>query len=416
MTVFTAEHRSRLEAARERKRVARQKMAAAREAVRIAADHNDPGAGAHAEIALETARGEESLAIELESALLHQIAGVEVFSGESCLDDPEVMRTLHHMAHTSMPIGSVNLGAYMDAEQFAASLGRSGMMAAGGSPSGPGPATVPPDVRMQRPYGVVRQLYRPVKLLDVIPSSVMEGLSFTYVRESGSLDSGAAETAEGSLKPEETGLDLTNEGTVVAVTVAAWKKVQRQSLDDLAGLAAMLQTRLTYLVQRRIEAQIVAGNGVGGNILGVLATTGIGSIAYDATKTASDLILEGLTAVRLANAEPDAILLNPTTYAGMLAQKASGSGERLDSSGAFDSPADSVWGVPVIQSAVIGTNQAICADWGRATTVYVREGLNLRTSDADQDDFVRNQVTLLAESRIGLATWQPSAVCEVALS
>ena len=148
----------------------------------------------------------------------------------------------------------------------------------------------------------------------------------------------------------------------------------------------------------------------------MLATTGIGSIAYDATKTASDLILEGLTAVRLANAEPDAILLNPTTYAGMLAQKASGSGERLDSSGAFDSPADSVWGVPVIQSAVIGTNQAICADWGRATTVYVREGLNLRTSDADQDDFVRNQVTLLAESRIGLATWQPSAVCEVALS
>jgi HK97 family phage major capsid protein len=72
--------------------------------------------------------------------------------------------------------------------------------------------------------------------------------------------------------------------------------------------------------------------------------------------------------------------------------------------------------VPVIQSSIVDQTKAIVADWGRATTVYVREGLNLRTSDSDQDDFINNRVTLLAETRMGLAVWQPAAICEVNLA
>lgn len=412
MTVFTPAHRDRLAQARDRKRDARQKMNSAKTAIQIATEHGDPSAAGHAEIALEFARGEEQMAVELESALLHQIAGVENVTGESCLDNPDTARMLQTMAHTSQPTGIVNLGQYMSAEQLAGTFGRMSTFAAGG----PGPVQVPAEVRYEKPYGVLRQMYRPTKLLDLIPSAVMDGLSFVYVRESGSLDSGAAETVELSIKPEETGLDLSQQGTVTAVTVAVWKKVARQSLDDLAGLALMLQQRLMYLVNRRVESQIVNGNGTGANLLGVLSTTGIGSIPFVAATPFSDLVLEGLTAVRLANAEPDAILLNPVTYQAMLAQKATGSGERLDSGGAFDSPADSIWGVPVIQSAVVDQTKAIVADWGRSCTVYVREGLNLRTSDSDQDDFVNNRVTLLAETRIGLAVWQPTAICEVALA
>ena len=110
------------------------------------------------------------------------------------------------------------------------------------------------------------------------------------------------------------------------------------------------------------------------------------------------------------------MLLNPNTYAGMLEAKAEGSGERLDSSGLFDSPADSAWGVPIIQSSIIDETKAVVADWTLATTLFVREGLTVRGSDADQDDFVRNRVTLLVESRVGIAVWQPSLVVEVNLA
>ena len=314
------------------------------------------------------------------------------------------------MANSALPIGSVALGQFMDAEQFADSIGPGKTMAL------TGPVTVPDAVRMQAPYGVVPQLYRPTFLLDYIPTGVMEGLSFAYVRESGSLDDGAAETLDGAIKPEDTGLDMSQMGTVEAVTVAAWKKLQRPSLEDLAGLGTMINSRLLYLVQRRIESQIVNGDGSGGTILGIMNTTGVGSIPFAAGTPLSDLVLAGLTTVRLSNAQPTAILLNPVTYEAMLAQKASGSGERLDSGGAFDSPADSIWGVPVIQSAVVDQSKAIVADWGRATMLYIRTGPNIRVSDSDQDDFIRNVVTVLAESRVGLATFQPSAACIVDLA
>ena len=68
MTTFTPARRDRLHAARDRKRDARDKMDACREAIRIANEHDDPGAATHAQIALEIARGEEGLAIELEYA------------------------------------------------------------------------------------------------------------------------------------------------------------------------------------------------------------------------------------------------------------------------------------------------------------------------------------------------------------
>src|SRR5207244_3122475 len=117
-----------------------------------------------AEAKLDQAHEDWNMAGEMENALLRHVSPAEIPTGESCLDNPETIRALHTMAHTSQPIGTVNLGAYMDAEQLAGSLGRSGMMAAAG------PITVPADQRAQAPYGIVRQLYRPTHLLDFIPT------------------------------------------------------------------------------------------------------------------------------------------------------------------------------------------------------------------------------------------------------
>jgi HK97 family phage major capsid protein len=78
-------------------------------------------------------------------------------------------------------------------------------------------------------------------------------------------------------------------------------------------------------------------------------------------------------------------------------------------------PVDSVWGVPVIQTPAIGQDQAVVADWARAATLYVREGLVTRVSDSDQDDLLRNRLTILVETRVGLMVAQPSLVCVVNL-
>ena len=133
----------------------------------------------------------------------------------------------------------------------------------------------------------------------------MEGASFHYAVDSGSLDT-AAETAELALKPQ--GDEVLEDAQVVARTIAHWSKIPRQQLSDVPSLATVVQGRLTYGVLRRVENAILAGDGVGREPTryGILNTTGIADVVFDGTKPLADLSLTGIVDVLLAEAEPNA--------------------------------------------------------------------------------------------------------------
>jgi hypothetical protein len=100
----------------------------------------------------------------------------------------------------------------------------------------------------------------------------------------------------------------------------------------------------------------------------------------------------------------------------MLGATTSGSGQRRDSADAFQVPGGQLWGLPLIVSTVISAGTALVSDFGVGVSLHVRECVNGRASDADQDDFVRNRVTLLAEGRFAVALWQPAAFALVHFS
>jgi len=412
MSVVTARSRDRLTQARERTRAARDQIRKAREGRDAAAKLDDRQAITACEVRLAAAEDELEMASELERALLAQVAGVSGVGvgGDSFLDDPNIVRSLEQLANSSMPIGQLALGPAMGRDELVAMIQsgswRSGTFAASGDVSIPDTARVGPY------YGAVPQLRRPLRLLDLIPTQPMEGKSFDYTQESGSFDT-AAETSEATIKP--TGDVILTDAQVVAKTIAHYVKTPRQQLADVPALGVLIQSRLTYGVLRRLENQIVGGDGTGENLLGILNTSGIGSIAFTAGEPLTDLTLDAITAVILSDAEPDAVVVNPTDLSTMLKAKASGSGERLDSEGAFSTTANTLWGLPAISSKVMPAGQALVGSFGTGTTVFVREGVNVRISDADQDDFVRNRVTALAEGRFGLMVAQATAFCVVAL-
>ena len=353
----TTQDRQRLQTIRERTRTARAARQRARETLDAARAVHDEDAVAIATNALDSAAIEVETSERLENMLLGQMAGANGhgLGGDTFLDDPGTVAMLEQIAHSSAPIGSVMLGRFQSAQSFSDQLGRFARQAQGLGTD----VSVPIEAREQPHYGVARQLYRPTFLLDVIPTAPMSGESFSYSIEQGDLDAGVGEVGEGQLKPES---DVTfGQDEVRAATVATWKKMRRQELADVSWLASMITQRLSYQVQRRIEQQVLNGDGAGENLLGVLRRTGIGQVPFDALVSASDLILRGLTAVRVNLGVPSAVLLNPNTYAGMLEAKTEGSGERLDSSGCFDSPADTVWGVPIIQSGIIDETKAVVA-------------------------------------------------------
>jgi len=216
----SAAARQRLESIRERTRSARGARRRSEQVLEAARQDGDQDAIGIAELALQEARHEVEVADRLESMLLAQLSGLNGHGLDGgFLDDPEALRSLELLAHTSTPIGNVVLGRYATAEQFAASLGR-GVRAESGGARGGSDVVVPASARQEAPYGIVRQLYQPLDLLDLLPTATMTGAAFSYVIEGGPLDEGAAETVEGEVKPE--GQVEFDEDEVRAVTVASW--------------------------------------------------------------------------------------------------------------------------------------------------------------------------------------------------
>jgi HK97 family phage major capsid protein len=90
---------------------------------------------------------------------------------------------------------------------------------------------------------------------------------------------------------------------------------------------------------------------------------------------------------------------------------------RDDSGGAglgpylFGGPASmaaaTLWGMTITPTTVMAQGAPLVGDTS-GVTLLIREGINVKTSDSDQDDFIRNRVTVLAECRVGLVVWRPS--------
>jgi HK97 family phage major capsid protein len=351
-----------------------------------------------------------SLTEQEENYVLSQIAGVDgALQRESFLSEPTVLEDLRQRAESSQPIGDLNLGAAISRDELLADWQQRRQMAAAGD------VTLPSDQSRTAFYGVVPQLRRRLSLLDLIPVQPMDVGQFDYLIEGGTF-TGAAETADLAVKPSAN-VALT-EATAKAQTIPAWLRLSRPQLADVPGLGVLVNSRLRYICERRLESQILAGDGTGNNLLGILSTSGIGapaSVTGDTVNT--DLVANGLSTVLTSEAEPNAVVLNPVDYVRALKVKSAGSGERLDSDGAFSSDIGlTMWGLPCIHSTALAQGTALIGDFSMGATVFLREAFNIRISDSDQDDFVRNAVKVLGELRAGLAVWRPAAFAKVTLS
>jgi HK97 family phage major capsid protein len=74
--------------------------------------------------------------------------------------------------------------------------------------------------------------------------------------------------------------------------------------------------------------------------------------------------------------------------------------------------AESIWGVPVLQSTGFTAGEAVLLDTTLVGRIAVRESLTLRIGYSG-DDFTRNIVRTVAEERLNFAIERPAAVCHL---
>lgn len=314
---------------------------------------------------------------------------IDGWSAKAIWDNHEGIREiLTKAASSSGRFGAIDLGQVADREALKAEIsGTAGS-------------------RRSEFAGVVAQPRRSLSVLDLIPTGTTDGNSVPYVQEGGTY--GAAETAEGLAKPED-GLTLTDANAQVE-TIAAWLKIRKQALADTPMLQSIIDTRLRYSVRRRLEAQVINGNGTSPNLRGIMQTTGTQSVAYAAGPLA-DLILTGITKVMLAEGEADGVALNPTDWQTVLSGK--GSDGHYLAGGPFSPIPPSIWGVNLLGTAAVTAGEGLVGDFGMGAMLFIREGVNVLLSDSDQDDFIKNRVTMLGEMRAALAVWVPGMFAEL---
>lgn len=260
-------------------------------------------------------------------------------------------------------------------------------------------------VQATRLPGVVEVPQRRMTIRDLVSPGRMDGNTLEYVIETGDPSAGAGNVAEGDVKPEtDTGLDLR---TLSAKVIAANMKASRQALDDVSFLRSMIDQRLLYKLAYREELQMLAGDGTGQNLHGIIPqATGFTAAFAPTAATAIDRLRLSILQVALAEYPASGIVLHPTDWAKIELTK---DGEnRYIIGNPSGTVAPSIWGLPVVATQAITANTFLTGAFRLGAQVFDRWDARVETGYVN-DDFTRNLVTILAEQRLALAVYRPAA-------
>lgn len=249
----------------------------------------------------------------------------------------------------------------------------------------------------------------PLKGLDflsVIATSNTDSDVVEYLEETTYTNS-AAEVAEGTAAAESA-LAFTKR-TANVKEIAHFIPVTRRALNDQAFIEGWINNRLIDGVRRRLQDQVLNGNGTGENLAGIYGNAGIGTVdRSDTLTTLLDSLHKCVTTVRVNSfVEPDFIGINPADWETIRTSKASSAGTYLFGDPAGNGPA-TIWGIPVIVHAAF-TAGAPLVGRGSEASLWIKEGVSVAASDSHSDYFTKRQVALLASARVAFAVVQPKA-------
>jgi HK97 family phage major capsid protein len=275
----------------------------------------------------------------------------------------------------------------------------------GGSPQDPVDTIVRPD----RLAGIIPGAFRSLNILDVIPMGSTSSNQVEYTQEDTFVNN-AAERAESTGKPET---DVTFKLVQEPVrTVAHFIKLSKQVLDDAPALRSYVDSRMVHGVRRRLQFQILRGNGTSPNMAGLSASGRHTAFTPVTGDTELDSINRAKYAVIGADFEANAVLVNPSDWGKIERSKVTGGGYVLGDGAAMNYIAGgmvpTVWGLPVIPSNDVEAGKFYVLDLN-AIQLFMREGVSVEMGFVN-DDFTNNLFTLRAELRGALAVFQPTAV------
>lgn len=217
----------------------------------------------------------------------------------------------------------------------------------------------------------------------------------------------AAPVADGTAKPQSE-LQF-EEATATVRTIAHWMRVNVQTLADAPALRSIIDQRLRYGLMLAEEAQLLNGSGTGQNLLGLVTAATAYSAAFTPPNTQMiDTIRLGMLQTNLAEYPANGIVLNPTDWAYMEMLKDQNHMYLIGNPQGTLAP--TLWGLPVVTTQAMTVDKFLVGAFDMAAQIFDRQDATVEVSTEDQDNFIKNKVTIRAEERLALAVYRPQAI------
>ncbi|MFC0245816.1 phage major capsid protein [Falsochrobactrum ovis] len=254
--------------------------------------------------------------------------------------------------------------------------------------------------------GIIAPPQRQLTVRDLIAGGQTSSNSVEYVKETG-FTNNAAPVAETTLKPKS---DITFDLTSTPVrTIAHIFKASRQIMDDAPALASYINARGTYGLKFVEERQLLNGDGTGQNLNGILpqATAFAPAITDIDNETAIDRLRLAILQVILAEYPASGFVLHPTDWARIELTKDLGGNYIVGNAQSPIGP--TLWGLPVVQTQAIDAGEFLTGAFNLGAQIFDRMGVEVLLSTENEDDFVKNMMTIRIEERLALAVYRPEA-------
>lgn len=249
---------------------------------------------------------------------------------------------------------------------------------------------------------------------DLFSEEAISGNSYTYFRM-GATDLPASfdgTTAQGAEKPQI-------HPTYTPVTAALVKKAAHlketdELLNDAPYLESVVRGRGVYELQKAIEAYLVST---------LLGTSGI-DVTVNTGISFDNLLKAKMVVENNTGYDADAIIINPADLQTLLLTKdgANNTGQYLMGGPAYAPYGNGaygaylpIWGMKVVSTSAIVSGTAIVGAFKACASIIKKagEGFRVEVANQNEDDFVKNMVTVRIEERLLEAVRLPGGFAKV---
>jgi len=184
-------------------------------------------------------------------------------------------------------------------------------------------------------------------------------------------------------------------------------------MQDSASFAAYINSRMLFLLKQAEEDELLNGSGSGNHLSGLITRADIFDTGYSNVDTMIDVLRKAIGQVyRVSKLPATGIVLNPDDWQTIQLTKESGRGI---SSGQynFSDPQSAgvprLWGLPVVECDSMAASQFLVGAFNAGAAIWDRADATIEVSREHDDFFIRNTVAILAEERLALTVYRPSA-------